>query len=558
MRDQAALRALLRRIDGRPYPAYRDLHGAWSLGDLELHVDHVQGDPFAAPSSVRVCVPTGITDLVSPDDHRAAEDWLLRRVVHALEARPGRGEGSGRSGELSMLRPGPEVVWRSAVRLPPDGVAELRLRAGLPARGRRVLGRAAYALLTGDLPQLADAVRGVHGNPELATHRACVCRQAALRRALPTAGLVAFLADGSVLPRASSVDPRPLSGATPLTAPESLAVTVHTDQGPVRGLGLRPGITVLTGGGFHGKSTLLAALATGPLDFLPGDGRERVVSLPRTTSVRAEDGRSVRGVDISAFLTALPGGRSVQRFSTDDASGSTSQAAAMVEALEAGADLLLIDEDTTATNLLFRDARMAALIAREPITPLLSRLPQLSAAGTSTVLVAGGVGDTLSIADRVIGLQDFVVHDWSDRARDLAGAPPPPPSPWEPPADRAPRTPLRPSGKGRVRARDPHRVEFGDELLDLRFLATLRDAAHAASVGQALRLLGSQVDGTRSVPALLDWLEQQLDEHGVDCLSPLRGGRRGPPERVIDGALVRPTRAEVAAALARLRSLRVA
>ena len=545
--DANALRSALKRIDGASYPAYRCLKGTWHLGAVTLDIDHVQGDPFAAPSSVRVGVDTGVQGLASPCDRRAAEDWLLRRVCGALDAARPQGQGSGRSGEVSVLRPGPEVVWRTAVRLSADGFAEVRMRVGLPARGRRILGRAAHHLLTETLPRVLRAIQDSGNEPSLARHRQSVRRQTFLRSALRDAGLVAFVADGSVLPRASGVDAGPLRGAVPTEAPASLAVTLPTPAGPVRGLGIRPGVTLLTGGGFHGKSTVLQALRSGVTDFIPGDGREQVVSLPTTTSVKAEEGRSIRGVDISAFLSCLPGDQVPACFFTDNASGSTSQAAGVVEALEAGATVLLLDEDTTATNLLFRDPRMASLVRQEPITPLVSHLQPLAAAGVSTILVAGGVGETLAVADCVIGVEDFGLRDWTERAQALAGPAPTDAPPWSTPQARIPAGPLRLSGKGRVRARDAHRVELGEDALDLRFVEGIRDASHARSVGEAIRVVGAAADGHRSVAALLDALEARLDAEGPDALCHRAD--------VADGSLVRPTRCEIAAGLARVRSL---
>ncbi len=552
MPDAGRLEGLLRRIDGRGYPAYRELEGAWRLGDLELVVDHVQGDPFAAPSRVRVRVPVGVDAGVQADAvaRRAAEDWLLRRFGAGLR---GARRGSGRSGEIQVLTPGQEIVERSAVRLRADGRAEVRLTVGLPARGRRIDGRQAWGLLTEDLPDAAARLRGVGGDPDLAAHIASVRRQVALRAQLRPRGLVAFLADGSVLPRRSGVDPRPLADARPFESPATLRVTLPGPDGPVSGMGLPVGVSLIVGGGFHGKSTVLQALQAGVVDHVPGDGREGVVADPDTVKVRAEDGRRVAGVDISAFLRDLPGGTSTRPLWTDDASGSTSQAAAIVEAIEAGGRVLLLDEDTSATNLMVRDARMAALVPadREPITPLVQRLRQLHEVfGVSTVLVVGGVGDYLAVADRVVLMDAWRATDATDRARALGGPPPPAPGPLPPPLSRVPDGPsLRPTGKGRVRARDHRRVEHGEEEIDLAGVEQVRDGPHAASIGHAIRVLSEGLaDGRRRVPAVLDALDAVLDAEGPDALSPFEA----PP-----GTLVRPRRHEVAAALNRLRTLRI-
>ena len=423
MPDSHRLKRLLERIDGRSYPAYRDVRGTWQIEDLTLIIDHVQGDPFAAPSRLRLRVQTGIRREVSTDRDakEAAEDWLLRRFGANLV---GRSRGSGRSGRLDVYRPGPEILERSGVRLGLNGVAEVRFTAGLPAQGRRVLGQQAWYLLTDDVAAAASHLIVADDNAEaLDAHVASVQAQRAFRRQLHGRGLAAFIADGSVLPRRSGVDQRPLQDAVPFRSPPSLRIELDTDAGPVAGMGIPHGVVLITGGGFHGKSTVLAALQRGHLDHIPGDGRERVVADLDTVKIRAEDGRRVEQVDISGFLRDLPGGRSTAPFSSDDASGSTSQAAAIVEAAEAGAKVLLLDEDTSATNLLVRDARMRALIPRErePITPFVERVREVRDSwGVSTVMVVGGVGDYLAVADPGPPLRALVAH--ADLRQQLRGA----------------------------------------------------------------------------------------------------------------------------------------
>jgi len=550
MPDTDRLRALLQRIDGRSYPAYRDLRGRWDLGEVTVIIDHVQGDPFAAPSRIRARVDTGIAaDIRSdPDARLAAEDWLLRRFGQRLSSTR---RGSGRSGELRVYRPGPEVVERSAVRLGADGWAEVRFSAGLPAAGRRVLGREAWALLAEDVPRAAKNLWAAR-DPSLREHVRSVKAQRALRRQLKPNGLVAFLADGAILPRSSGVSQAPLDGAVPLVSPDSVRVTLETADGPVSGMGIREGLTLIVGGGFHGKSTLLQAIQRGHLDHIPGDGRERVVARRDTVKVRAEDGRRVEAVDVSPFLGDLPGGRSTAPLSTDDASGSTSQAAAIIEAISAGAGTLLLDEDTSATNLLVRDERMRQLIPRdrEPITPFVERVRDLHARwGVSTIMVVGGVGDYLAVSDTVIGMDAYVPRDLTARAREVAGQPPEAPEPLG--ARRAARvvqvSSLRPSGKGRVRARDERRVDYGNEEVDLTAVEQVLDGAHAASLGHAMGWLAATQEGAQPLSALLDALDAAIDEHGVEVLS---------PHREPSGSLVRPRRHEVCAAISRLRTLR--
>jgi len=553
--DLDRLDALLRRIDGRQYPAYRDLRGGWQLPGLKLRVDHVQGDPFASPSRLRLRIATGISPEVvaDPVQRVAAEDWLLRRFAGRIQSRD---RGSGKSGQIGILRPGPEVVARSAMRLlqSAPGIVEVRFSAGLPARGRRILGHEARALLTEDIPLAARSLAEVGGLTELQSHIDSVVTQHELRSLLHENNLAAFISNESILPRASGVDPRPLPDAVPFVSPPELEVTLSTRHGDFTGMGIPRGITVITGGGFHGKSTLLQAVQNGHLDHIPGDGRSRVVADPDTVKIRAEDGRRIEKVDVSAFLSDLPGGRTTRPLSTDDASGSTSQAAAILEAMESGAKVLLMDEDTCATNLMVRDDRMRLLIGAggEPITPLVERIQTLrDDHGLSSVLVIGGVGDYLAVADTVILMRSWRAQEVTERARALTGEVGQASRPMEAPLRRVPDPQsLVPTGKGRIRARDGRRIEYGREEIDLSAVEQLSSGPMARSAGLALDLISDAVaDGRRTVPELLDGLDAILNAEGLDALSPFSEPT---------GDIVAVRRHEVAACLNRLRTLRVA
>ena len=557
----------LHRIDGRPYGYYRDLRGrSYALGGGVLTFEHIQGDPFAAPSRLRVDLPAGVPRLPAwardgADARRACADFLQRALRPALASAAG-GAGSGRSGMLEIAAAGQEVLERTGVEVGTDGAARVRLSAGLPAAGRRILGRAAADLLT---RRLDGALRRVAERLDLGalrTHVQAVEDQVALRAQLGEHGLVAFLADGSTLPRRSGADPRPLGGALSLRAPAALAVELAAPHaGTVRGLGIRTGVTLIAGGGYHGKSTLLQAIALGVYDHLPGDGRERCVSADSLVSVRAEDGRSVRGACLTPFIGALPLGRDTGCFDTEDASGSTSQAAAIVEALEAGATGLLIDEDTAATNFMIRDARMRRLVpgADEPITPFIDRVRQLwQERGVSSVLVVGGAGDYLDVADCVIRMDAYQPRDVTAQAREIAAARPlgdaapraPGAWPQAPPRIPLPESldPRRGRRPERVRAVRTRAIEFGQEEIDVSLLYQLVDAAQCRMIGDLLLCLTRGLcDGRRDLPRVLAALEADLQERGLDALAAPGFGDRA-----------RPRRFEVAAALNRLRSLRMA
>lgn len=427
MRSDRDLQRELERIDRRGYPAYKDVCGQYDFGDFVLSIDHVQGDPFASPSSMSVRVPNEVLHIPAglwDEVHRrtALEDVLLRRFSRALAACSMRAGGSGKSGVLATTRPGQEVLARSACEVR-GGAVTLRFEAGLPAHGRTVDGRAAAKMLLDFVPECVEHTLFVDDGlldqawaaVELADD------QRAAREQMEASDLVAFVANGSILPRESGVSQRPLKSALAFEAPAEQRVVLDLPhRGKVAGMGIERGVTLIVGGGYHGKSTLLRALQDGVYNHVAGDGRELVLTDSTAVKLRAEDGRAVSGVDISLFIRDLPDGRDTSRFSTVDASGSTSQAAATVEAYEAGARALLIDEDTSATNFMVRDALMEAVVAREfePITPFVERVRDLwERAGVSSIIVAGSSGAYFSVADAVLQMDRYRVHDITAHAR---------------------------------------------------------------------------------------------------------------------------------------------
>jgi predicted ABC-class ATPase len=560
------LRRLLEGLDGQGYRAYKGIGRSYAFPRYELRVDHVQGDPFADPSRLRVVVPAreaGLpAELLASEARRAATADFLNRALAAALERESREAGSGRSGELSILRPGQEVLRRTSLLLHDDGAVEARLRAGLPARGRTILGREAAVLLCDALPRAVESalLRESLDLPGLRRQAETVEDARALRAQLPAHGLVAFLADGSVLPRRSGVSDLPLAGgAVPLRSPPGLRVRLRApNAGTLEGLGIPAGVTLLVGGGFHGKSTLLRAIERGVYDHRPGDGRERVVTRADAVKVRAEDGRRVAGTDISGFIGRLPGGADTRHFHTENASGSTSQAAAIAEALEVGAGCLLLDEDTSATNFLIRDARVQALIAREdePITPFLDRLPALRRAlGLSVVLVVGGSGDYFDVADTVVAMREYRPWDATRAARRVAEALPArrtvEAEPWRTAARRIPLPASLDPSRGRreveVRSHEAERVRFGEEEIDLSAVEQLVEAAQSRAIGRALAWGRERcLDGERDVRAALECLMARLEREGLDALD----------ERIV-GEYAEFRVFELAAALGRLRSLRV-
>ncbi len=563
VQPEGHLARLLERIDGRGYRAYKELRGAYPLGAGTLFVDHVQGDPFAAPSRLRFRVPMERAALpVELRDRRsrriALADALAREGAAAARS-PGRpGRGSGGSGQVAIDAGGQEILERSAAAVTDDWV-ELRLFVGLPAAGRRVLGGEARRLLTEALPRLAERALCWERLPQDAIRRHVECAEnhRHLTGQLEERSLVAFVADGALLPRRSGIDDRPLTrGTIPFVSPDSLARTFHLpNTGAVRGMGIAAGVTLIVGGGFHGKSTLLHALEHGVYDHIPGDGRERVATVPSAVKIRAEDGRAVWDVNISPFINNLPLGRDTVRFATENASGSTSQAANIMEALECGSRLLLIDEDTSATNFMIRDQRMQQLVTKdkEPITPLLHRVRELyEKHGVSTVIVMGGSGDYLEIADRVIMLDNYRVREVTEEARRIAGTPRVPLETADaPPLGRQPGRrptarmldPARGRRESKVDTRGLGTLLYGEHVIDLGSVEQLVDIGQLRAIGLLIKYFAER--HAAAAPSLVEGLRNALEEverQGLDLLPPWKSG---------DLAL--PRLYEVAAAINRIR-----
>ncbi len=567
MKSNEDLRRGLRRIDGRGYMAYRDVEGVYDFGEFRLSIDHVQGDPFAAPSRVRVMVDqkkagfprdtfAGISRNV------ALRDFLTRRFEAAAQ-RHSRGiRGAGNSGTIAMVTAGQEVLERTSVFVS-EAEVEARFVMGLPAFGRRIAGRHAEDMFFDQLPRIVHdgLLYESRNREELDRHVRTVEDADFLRRRLDSMGLVAFVADGAILPRASGVDPRPLQEGPviPFESPAPLRREVRLpNRGTITGMGIPPGVTLVVGGGYHGKSTLLKALELGVYNRIPGDGRELVVADSRAVKIRAEDGRRIERVDISPFIAHLPFGKDTRAFCSEDASGSTSQAANIVEALEAGARLLLVDEDTSATNFMIRDHRMQELVAKElePITPFIDKVRQLyDERGVSTILVIGGSGDYFDVADRVICMVEYKPRDVSLSAKAIASRYRAERRPeggecFGPTTGRIPRADSLDPSRGRrpvkIAAKGQHTILFGRQVVDLQAVEQLVHTDQTRALGDAMHFAARFMDGKRTLPQVISAVMQAIEAGGLDVLRPFPAG---------DYAAFRAL--ELAAALNRLRTLRI-
>ena len=406
-----ALYQKIRTLNGKNYGLYKSLADKpWDFGDFVLDFLHVQGDPFAPAS--RVVVRAKLSALgYAPEwgsdfEHRLAlSDFLYRRLGRLVQERY-----PGKDAAVVFNTAGPEMLVRNSLWID-NGELRACLQVRLPGEGRKIQAEEAAEILTMVLPDLVSA--GLYCDkaavPELQEYYRVLAERKAILAELDARGLCAFVPDGAVLPRASGLSEMPLEGAVKFEAPEEMAVTLSVCGREIRGMGIPKGITVITGGAFHGKSTLLQALIRAVFPHVPGDGREGIVVDETALRVGVEDGRSVRGTDLSMFVRDLPGGISTKDFNTLSASGSTSEAANLLEAMEAGARTFFIDEDSSAVNFLIRDVRVRKLLGdeREPLIPLTDRIRELATAGMSFVLVAGACGDYLDIADNIIIMANY-------------------------------------------------------------------------------------------------------------------------------------------------------
>lgn len=421
MYNKIDLKNKLESIHRKSYPAYKSLRGSYTFGDFVLSIDHVQGDPFAAPSSLHVELPlkkAGFPEKYLEKRHTktALEDLILRSFSKALDQYSFKAKGSGKSGLISTSRPGPEVMRRTAVEF--NNIALLvRFEVGFPANGRTINAQELEKILLEFLPQIVKTCL-FYQSWEKAKIQACyelAENQQRIREVLEERKLVAFCANGSILPRKSGVSSQPLKDAIEFQSPESMEISIDLPFGnSIRGMGIPEGVTLIIGGGYHGKSTLLQALEQGVYNHIKGDGREYVITRADALKLRAEDGRAVSHLDLSLFIHDLPNGKDTHCFSTEDASGSTSQAAGVLEGMEAETSCFLIDEDTSATNFLVRDAFMQRVVSgdQEPITPFIARVRDLyEKVGISTILVAGSSGAFFHVADTIIQMDAYRPKD---------------------------------------------------------------------------------------------------------------------------------------------------
>lgn len=549
MKNSEELRQQLRSINRKSYPAYKGLKGLYHFGNYILSIDHVQGDPFASPSHVSIQIShrdAGFPVEYYKDTLTGTTlcDYLTRQFEKQVSQYSFRAKSSGKSGLLTVSHCGQEILSRTACEITEKGITA-RFFVGFPANGRTINATELEKILFDFLPvciQKSFFYSSLNAK-ELQNYIELAEDQEFIRQTLPAKNLCAFIADGSILPRESGISSRPMKASVPFTSPDSLRISINLPhKGKITGMGIPKGITLIVGGGYHGKSTLLNALELGVYNHIPGDGREYVITDATAVKLRSEDGRFIKDVDISMFINDLPNKKDTRCFSTLDASGSTSQAAGIVESMEAGSHLFLLDEDTSATNFMVRDAFMQQVIQREkePITPFLERAEDLyKKAGISTILVAGSSGAFFHIADTIIQMDNYVPKDITASVKKLCSQYPLPAVSvtdfqlahshriMSRPAESSKR--LRHNSRGNHSdsgAAKPERLKtrisgtdgfsLGRQEIDLRYTEQLIDAEQTATLGLLLKYAVEHLaDGRRTLPEIVQFLWKNLSLHGL-------------------------------------------
>lgn len=527
------LRQQLSSIHRKSYPAYKTLKGIYDFKHFLLSIDHVQGDPFASPSHLSIQVPAKIAAFpafcFSAKNVRiAVQDYLLRKFSQQLSIYNFKAKGSGKSGSISTSVCGQEVLERTACEISSDFVT-VRFTVGFPANGRTINAFELEKILFEFLPSCVEKSLLYKNLSQKAVESVVFLAedQEFLRQELKKRQLVAFVANHSILPRESGISQKPMKNAVPFQSPASLETEIMLPhKGKIKGMAIPQGITLIAGGGYHGKSTLLTALEDGVYNHIAGDGREFVLTDSSAVKLRAEDGRFIKDVDISLFINDLPNGKDTHCFSTLDASGSTSQAAGIVEGMEAGSTLFLLDEDTSATNFMVRDGFMQQVISRdkEPITPFLERAPQLfSKAGISTILVAGSSGAFFHIADTVIQMDRYQALDITEKVKKLCSHYPLPPSSVPdfcmPSSKRIMSSTKKSTYKDfKMKCHSKDSFSIGKDTLDLRYIEQLTDKEQTAALGELLRYAQEHlVDGKRTISEIISVLQNKIEKDGFSA-----------------------------------------
>ncbi|MBU3075138.1 ABC-ATPase domain-containing protein [Clostridium estertheticum] len=566
MKNSQVLKMEIDKIDGKSYRLYKNLEGEYDFGSFVLCIDHVQGDPFASPSRIRVIVDQNISKFPKEIfDNKikniAVADFLTREFYYNINKCSEKVFGSGKSGLIAISKCPQEILDRTSIIIDEDKI-EARFYVGFPARGRSVLARELEKILYNVIPNIVEKTL-IYKNidsEKLTSRVTLVEDQEYIRRSLKSLGLVAFVANGSILPRESGVSTKALKGGIAFASPKALEVEFNTkSHGKIRGMGIKAGITLIVGGGYHGKSTLLKALEHGVYNHIEGDGRELVITDESALKVRAEDSRCITKTNISLFISKLPNGKDTIEFSTENASGSTSEAASIIEGIESGAKVLLLDEDTSATNFMMRDDLMQKLVSKEkePITPFIEIVrPLHKQNGISTIMVVGSSGEFFDVADSVIQLDNYEAKDVTKEAKKLSRG-----NIMQRIIDRDLKTNIgfnRVVKAGTITQGDKgikmktiglSVLSINRDDIDLRSVEQIVDSEQVNAIGSIMKWAEvSLMNKGLNFGDMIDNIICQIDRNGLISMDRLKGG---------SGSLAMPRKQEIMATYNRYRKLKI-
>ena len=562
MKSSVELKNELFKIDGKGYKAYKVLEGKYDFKKYVLSIDHVQGDPFASPSRVRIIIDNKIAQIPeelfdNKNKEIAVCDFLTRLFSKNIKNQSEKIFGSGKSGLIEISRCPQEILERTSI-IRNENFFEARFYVGFPARGRSVLARELEKIIFNIIPNIVENTF-IYKNInklDLINRVKLMEDQFYIRKNLKEKGLIAFVANESILPRESGVSARPLRNGKKFISPQALEVEFDTpNTGKIKGMGIPKGITLIVGGGYHGKSTLLKALELGIYNHIEGDGREFVITDESALKVRAEDGRAITSTDISLFINNLPNGKDTVKFNTENASGSTSQAANIIEAIESKSKVLLIDEDTSATNFMIRDDIMQQLVVKEkePITPFIDVAKSLyKQLGISTILVAGSCGDFFDIADLVIQMDSYEPYEVTARAKELSRGKVILRDDLDISIDFGrvlDKGSISEGPKGiKIKTLGKDGLSINKENIDLKSVEQIVDGEQINTIGMAIKFIEDKYSGKDlTIEKIVDEIEKDITKNliGIDNI---KGG---------NGSLAMPRKQEILCAINRLRTLKI-
>lgn len=562
MKSSVELKNELFKIDGKGYKAYKVLEGKYDFKKYVLSIDHVQGDPFASPSRVRIIIDNKIAQIPeelfdNKNKEIAVCDFLTRLFSKNIKNQSEKIFGSGKSGLIEISRCPQEILERTAI-IRNKNFFEARFYVGFPARGRSVLARELEKIIFNIIPNIVENTF-IYKNINklnLINRVKLIEDQFYIRKNLKEKGLVAFVANESILPRESGVSARPLRNGKKFISPQALEVEFDTpNRGKIKGMGIPKGITLIIGGGYHGKSTLLRALELGIYNHIEGDGREFVITDESALKVRAEDGRAITSTDISLFINNLPNGKDTIKFNTENASGSTSQAANIIEAIESKSKVLLIDEDTSATNFMIRDDIMQQLVVKEkePITPFIDVAKSLyKQLGISTILVAGSCGDFFDIADLVIQMDSYEPYEVTAKAKELSRGKVSLRDDLDISIDFGrvlDKGSISEGPKGiKIKTLGKDGLSINKENIDLKSVEQIVDGEQINTIGMAIKFIEDKYSGKDlTIEKIVDEIEKDITKNLID-IDNIKGG---------NGSLAMPRKQEILCSINRLRTLKI-